>query len=57
MNKALLKDISIHISSGLTPLRSNPVFWNSQDIPWVKTEQLGIKHVYDSNEKVSKAAL
>ena len=57
MNKALLKDISKHISSGLTPLRSNPIFWESQDIPWVKTEQLGIKHIYNSNEKISKTAL
>ncbi len=45
------------MSSGLTPLRSNPVFWNSQDIPWVKTKKLGVKHIYDSNEKVSNAAL
>lgn len=57
MNKALLKDISNQISSGLTPLRSNPKFWDSQDIPWVKTEQIGIKHIFDSNEKISKTAL
>src|SRR5579883_23554 len=57
MNKSRLMDISIKISSGLTPLRSNPEFWESPDIPWVKTEQLGIKHIYDSNEKISKAAL
>jgi len=50
-------DLSIKISSGLTPLRSNPVFWDSPDIPWVKTEQLGVKCIYDSNEKISKAAL
>lgn len=50
-------DISIKISSGLTPLRSNPEFWESPDIPWVKTEQLGVKHIYDSNEKISKTAL
>jgi len=57
MNKVFLKDISKQISSGLTPLRSNQEFWNTQDIPWVKTEQLGVKHIYDSNEKISKAAL
>lgn len=57
MIKVLLKDISTGISSGITPLRSNPDFWSSQDIPWVKTEQLGTKHIWDSNEKVSKAAL
>jgi type I restriction enzyme S subunit len=57
MNKVRLTDIAMKISSGLTPLRSNPEFWDSQDIPWVKTEQLGVKHIYDSNEKISKAAL
>ncbi len=57
MNKVSLKHISKQISSGLTPLRSNPVFWNSPDVPWVKTEQLGVKHIYDSNEKISNAAL
>lgn len=57
MNRVLLKDISTRISSGVTPLRSNPDFWDSQDIPWVKTEQLGIKHIWDSNEKISTTAL
>lgn len=57
MNKVALKDIAKQISSGLTPLRSNEEFWSSQDVPWVKTEQLGVKHIYDSNEKISKAAL
>lgn len=56
MNKKLLKDICKNISSGLTPLRSNKRYWNSQDIPWVKTEQLGDKHIYDSNEKISQYA-
>ena len=57
MNRKLLKDICKNISSGLTPLRSNERYWNSQDIPWVKTEQLGVKHIYDSNEKISQYAL
>lgn len=57
MNSLPLKDISTQISSGLTPLRSNSEFWDSQDIPWVKTEQLGTKHIWDSNEKISRKAL
>lgn len=57
MKNKLLKDISKNISSGLTPLRSNERYWNSQDIPWVKTNQLGVKHIYDSNEKISQYAL
>jgi len=57
MIKTLLENISIRISSGLTPLRSNLTFWDSADIPWVKTEQLGEKNIYDSNEKISYKAL
>jgi len=57
MNSQPLKDISKNISSGLTPLRSNEEFWSSPDVPWVKTEQLGIKNIYDANEKISEAAL
>ncbi len=57
MNEVSLKRLSIRISSGLTPLRSNVNYWNSPDIPWVKTEQLGTKNIFDSNEKVSLQAL
>tara|TARA_R110002033_G_scaffold24985_3_gene58167 strand:- start:2122 stop:3384 length:1263 start_codon:yes stop_codon:yes gene_type:complete len=57
MIKIALKDISIIINSGLTPLRSNQEFWLNGNIPWVKTEQLGEKYIYDSNEKITKYAL
>jgi type I restriction enzyme, S subunit len=57
MNKATLQQLSIKISSGLTPLRSSDEFWDSPDIPWVKTEQLGKKNLYDSKEKISQKAL
>lgn len=56
MSKIALTKLSKEISSGLTPLRSNSEFWNEGVIPWVKTEQLGVKNIYDSNEKVSLKA-
>jgi len=52
-----LKDISELIGSGLTPLRSNDNFWSKGTIPWLKTEQLGTKYVYDTNEKITNHAL
>ena len=52
-----LSDISIRISSGLTPLRSNPEFWDNGTISWLKTEQLGEKYIYDTNECISVVAL
>lgn len=57
MTTKLLSELSINISSGLTPLRSNPEFWGNGTIPWLKTEQLGEKYIYETNEHISKAAL
>ena len=57
MNSVSIKSISKQVSSGLTPLRSNSEFWDSPDIPWVKTALLGVKNIYDSNENVSNLAL
>jgi type I restriction enzyme, S subunit len=52
-----LSKLSKKISSGITPLRSNPEFWINGTIPWLKTEQLGEKYIYDTNEKITKNAL
>jgi type I restriction enzyme S subunit len=57
MSKVKLQEISKSISSGLTPLRSNSAYWENGSIPWVKTDQLGEKYIYDSNEKISSYAL
>jgi len=57
MATKLLSEISTNISSGLTPLRSNPEFWDNGTISWLKTEQLGEKYIYETNEHISKAAL
>lgn len=57
MSKIKLKNISKLINSGLTPLRSNPSFWDTGNIPWLKTEQLGVKYIYDTNEKITKEAI
>lgn len=52
-----LKDISNSISSGLTPNRSNPNFWENGEIFWLKTEQLGERYIYETSEKISLNAL
>lgn len=56
MNKALLKDISKEISSGLTPLRSNDEYWLNGNIPWLKTEQLGQYKITHTSEMVTQKA-
>lgn len=45
MNRTI-QDVASEIGSGITPLRSNSKFWNSRDIPWVKTEQLGEYQIF-----------
>jgi len=55
--KISIEKISLSISTGLTPLRTNPQFWQNGTIPWLKTEQLGEKYIYGTNEKISERAL
>jgi len=57
MNKVKLGDLAIKISSGLTPSRANIDYWKNGTIDWIKTEQIGQKYVYSSNEKISNLAL
>jgi type I restriction enzyme S subunit len=57
MTTKLLSELSTNISSGLTPLRSNAEFWEKGTVPWLKTEQLGEKYIYETNEHISEAAL
>ena len=52
-----LGELSIRVSSGLTPLKSNKKFWENPSIPWLKTYQLGEKYIFDTNTKISKEAL
>jgi len=57
VNKVKLKSISKQISSGLTPSRSNPDYWVNGEIFWLKTEQLGEKYIYETNEKITSKAI
>lgn len=57
MKTVKLDDLSLKVSSGLTPLRSNKEFWDNGTIPWLKTEQLGEKYIFDTSEYVSQTAI
>ena len=56
MSKTIF-DIASEVGSGITPLRSNDKYWESDDIPWVKTEQLGEYQIFEANEYISQTAL
>ncbi|MCE2732915.1 MAG: restriction endonuclease subunit S [Flammeovirgaceae bacterium] len=57
LKRVKLKDISKAIGSGITPLRSNPLYWENGTIPWLKTEQLGESEIYDTSEKITQFAI
>lgn len=46
-----------NISSGTTPFRKNPLFYDKADIPWVKTTDLNNSYITTTEEKVSMYAL
>jgi len=45
-----------NITSGGTPLRSNPEYWNG-NIPWVTTSEVGKKYIDSTSEFISAAGL
>jgi len=51
-----IQNISLSIGSGITPSRNNESYWNSNDIPWLKTEQIGEFNIFDTNEYISQKA-
>ena len=57
MKKYKLGEIADYVGSGMTPLRSNELYWKSNDIPWLKTEQLGEYKIFDTKEYISNLAL
>ena len=56
-NEVKLKNISKTIGSGITPLRSNPRYWENGTVYWLKTEQLGEHEIYITSEKISQNAI
>ena len=42
------------MKSGGTPSRDNPDFWNSKDVPWLKTGELGNGIIIESEEYISE---
>lgn len=52
-----LNDIALSISSGGTPLRSNPDFWNKGTIPWLKISDIKSKYVTESSEFITELAI
>lgn len=52
-----LKNLANFIRSGCTPSRKNISYWNSADILWPKTEQLGEYKITSTAEHISHKAV
>lgn len=52
-NIICIKDFSQRIRSGGTPSRNEISYWNSNDIPWLKTGEIANKVLVDSEEYIS----
>ncbi|MEH2397802.1 restriction endonuclease subunit S [Nostoc sp.] len=50
-----IEDIAL-VTSGGTPNRSEPSFWNG-NIPWVTTSEIGQAEIHDSIEKITEKGL
>ena len=57
MKYLTLEDISVSISSGITPSRSNKKFWNNGIYPWLKTEQIGAFEIKETSEHITQEAI
>jgi len=56
MARDKIKNLIILSGSGSTPSRKNDSYWNSRDIPWLKTDQIGEYKIFDTNEYISQKA-
>jgi type I restriction enzyme S subunit len=52
-----LDDISIRITSGGTPSRTNPRFWHNGTIPWLKIKDINSKYIEKAEEFITEEAL
>lgn len=49
-----VKDFCDEMKNGATPSRDNLEYWNSNDIPWLKTGEISNNVVFDSEEYISE---
>ncbi|WP_437372233.1 restriction endonuclease subunit S [Maribacter litoralis] len=52
-----VKEFSVDMKSGATPNRGVPEYWNSHDIPWLKTGELKNGVIINSEEYISELGL
>ncbi len=49
-----IKDFCLEMKNGATPSRDNLEYWNSKDIPWIKTGEVSNNILLDAEEFISE---
>jgi type I restriction enzyme S subunit len=57
LERVSIESLCLTITSGGTPLRSNPRFWEDGVIPWFKTAELKDWYVDEAEERITEEAL
>ncbi len=52
-----LQDLCLKVTSGGTPLRSNPLFWDGGNISWMKTGEIKNSFVHATGEHITQLGL
>jgi type I restriction enzyme S subunit len=51
-----IKDVSLRITSGGTPLTTDPSYYDG-NIPWLRTQEVDFKRIYSTDKKITKEGL
>lgn len=52
-----IEQLCVRVTSGATPSRSNPSYWDGGDIPWMKTGEIKQNFVYGTGECITRLGL
>jgi type I restriction enzyme S subunit len=52
-----IESLCLRVTSGGTPLRSNPLFYDNGTVRWVKTKELKDWYIDDTEEKITSFAI
>lgn len=55
--RAKIADLSTKVISGGTPRRNVEEYWLNGNIPWLKTNQIGVFRIYDTDEHITELGL
>src|SRR5258708_3711406 len=57
VERVSIESLCTRITSGGTPSRANPIFWEAGAVPWIKTGELKDWYVLDIEERITEEAL